>query len=152
MRPNSLPRIAGLLLTAGLFMPALAGAAETPDAPSLGDRLANAGLSLALDYTGEAAANPSGGLRQGSAYAGQVHAGVDADLERILGLDATVLHAALTRRHGRNLAADAIGNNTSVQEVYGLQNLHLLALTLEKSCSTGAWIWRRAAWWPTPLS
>ncbi|MEE3625278.1 carbohydrate porin [Nitrospirillum sp. BR 11752] len=137
MRPYSLSPIAGLLLSAGLFMPVLAGAAETPDAPALGDRLANAGLSLALDYTGEAAANPSGGLRQGSAYAGQVHAGVDADLERILGLDATVLHAALTQRHGRNLAADAIGNNTSVQEVYGLQNLHLLTLTLEKKLLDG---------------
>ncbi|ASG22382.1 OprB family porin [Nitrospirillum viridazoti] len=137
MRPYFLPRITGLLVTAGLFMHATAGAAETPGAPALGDRLANAGLSLTLDYTGEAAANPSGGLRQGSAYAGQLHAGADADLERILGLDGTVLHAALTQRHGRNLAADAIGNNTSVQEVYGLQNLHLLTLTLEKKLLDG---------------
>ncbi|MBB6254295.1 carbohydrate porin [Nitrospirillum iridis] len=139
MRKPPMPQIAGLFLTVGLFLPLWGNAAESPDpaAPALGDRLARAGLSLALDYTGEAAANPSGGLRQGSAYAGQLHAGVDVDLDRVLGLDNTLLHAALTQRHGRNLAADAIGNNTSVQEVYGLQNLHLLALTLEKKLADG---------------
>lgn len=77
------------------------------------------GLSFLMNYTGQAAANPIGGIRQGSAYAGQLFFGIDADLNRIAGIDGGSLHIAVTNRHGRNLAGDFIGNNTSVQEIFG---------------------------------
>jgi len=102
-------------------------AAKTP-----GDILYEHGISLTLTYTGEAAGNPSGGIRQGTDYTGQVYLGADVDLGRILGLQGTTVHVAITDRHGRNLAADYIGNNTSVQEVYGTQNLHLAVFTIEQ--------------------
>ncbi|WP_244480078.1 carbohydrate porin [Methylobacterium sp. Leaf465] len=77
------------------------------------------GLTLSANYTGQAAANPIGGIRQGRAYAGQLFFGIDADLDRIAGLAGGALHVAVTNRHGDNLAGDFIGNNTSVQEIYG---------------------------------
>jgi porin len=106
--------------------------AETP-----GQVLYDHGITLTLNYTGEAAANPSGGIRQGSDYTGQVYLGTDFDLSKIAGWQGATLHVAITDRHGRNLAADDIGNNTSVQEVFGTQNLHLAVLTLEQKLLGG---------------
>jgi porin len=72
-----------------------------------------------MNDTGQAAANPIGGIRQGSAYAGQLFFGVDGDLQRLAGIDGASFHIAVTNRHGRSLSNDAIGNNTSVQEIFG---------------------------------
>ena len=77
------------------------------------------GLSFLLSYTGQGAINPVGGIRQGSAWAGQLFFGIDADLNRLAGIDGGSLHIAVTNRHGRSLANDFIGNNTSVQEIFG---------------------------------
>ncbi|MER2252348.1 carbohydrate porin [Methylorubrum podarium] len=77
------------------------------------------GLSFLLNYTGQGAANPVGGIRQGAAWAGQVFFGIDGDLNRLAGIEGGSFHVAVTNRHGRSLAQDAIGNNTSVQEIYG---------------------------------
>lgn len=129
-----------LLLTAVSAL-ALGGAAQAQTAAAsnqtLGQRLYNDGVSISLNYTGEAAANPYGGNRQGSAYAGQVFLGGDFDMSKIAGLSGTTVHVAVTSRSGRNLAADDIGNNTSVQEVYGTQNVHLAYLTLEQKLLDG---------------
>jgi porin len=122
------------LIAAGVSTLALSTAAlaQTP-----GEILYNHGISLTLNYTGEAAGNPSGGIRQGSDYAGQIYLGTDFDMSKIAGLTGTTIHVAITQRHGRNLAADDIGNNTSVQEVYGTQNLHLAVLTIEQKLLDG---------------
>jgi porin len=100
--------------------------------------LLDQGITLSLSYTGEAAANPSGGVRRDAAYTGQVYLGADADLNRIIGLDGATIHFAVTNRHGQNLSAIALGNNTSVQEVYGTQNTHLAILTWEQKFANGA--------------
>lgn len=77
------------------------------------------GLALSANYTGQAAANPIGGIRQGSAYAGQLFFGIDGDLDRLAGIAGGSFHIAVTNRHGRSLSDDSIGNNTSVQEIFG---------------------------------
>ncbi|MGU3661349.1 MULTISPECIES: carbohydrate porin [unclassified Methylobacterium] len=77
------------------------------------------GLSLLANYTGQGAINPVGGLRQGAAYAGQLVLGIDGDLQRLAGIEGGAFHVAVTNRHGRSLSNDVIGNNTSVQEIYG---------------------------------
>ncbi|MCJ2135628.1 carbohydrate porin [Methylobacterium sp. J-026] len=91
------------------------------------------GITAILNYTGEFAANPKGGLRQGSDYAGQVFFGLDADLGRLAGIDGGSMHAIVTDRHGRSLSRDLIGNNTSVQEIWGGgQTVHLSSLSYEQ--------------------
>jgi porin len=90
-----------------------------PDANSVKpfQPLAGEGITL-LNYTGEAAGNVSGGLRQDAAYTGQVYLGADFDLDRIA-VKGGAIHFAVTNRHGKSLSAIALGNNTSVQEVWG---------------------------------
>jgi porin len=114
---------------------------STPPPPSLPDLkggarpfqpLADDGVTLALSYTGEAATNVSGGLRRDAAYTGQVYVGADFDLDHILGVKGGAVHLAITNRHGKSLSSIAIGNNTSVQEVFGTQNTHLAILTWEQ--------------------
>ena len=90
------------------------------------------GIAATLSYTEESAGNPVGGIRQGTAYTGQVFLGVDFDLKTLANIDGGAVHTILTDRHGRNLAADYIGNNTSVQEVYGTLNFHLAQFTYEQ--------------------
>jgi porin len=90
-----------------------------------------------LNYTGEAAANPSGGIRQGTAYAQQLLAGVDVDLGRLIGLAGGTLHVDVTHRYGNNLAVDDIGNDTSVQEIYGGQGSHLAIFSYEQRLLRG---------------
>ncbi|PTQ11690.1 carbohydrate porin [Sphingomonas oleivorans] len=115
----------------------VAGAAETlgiqPEAaPEPWQPLADKGIKLRLDYTGQAATNVSGGIRKDAAFAGQLLWGADFDMEKIAGIDGGALHFAMTQRHGKSLSRIAIGNNTSVQEIYGTQNTHLALLTWEQ--------------------
>ena len=100
--------------------------------------LADEGVTLALNYTGEAAANATGGFARKSAYTGQIYVGADLDFEKIAGIDGGSLHVAITNRHGQSLSQIAIGNNTSVQEVWGTQNTHLAILTWEQKLLGGA--------------
>jgi porin len=93
---------------------------------------ASSAFTPILTYTGEAAANPSGGIRQGTAYADQPLAGFDLDLGRLIGVSGGTLHVDVTHRDGNNLANDDIGNNTSVQEIYGGQGLHLAIFSYEQ--------------------
>ncbi|WP_156840206.1 carbohydrate porin [Novosphingobium aquimarinum] len=99
---------------------------------------AEEGITLALNYTGEAAANLSGGLKKDAAYAGQVYVGADLDMEALAGIAGATVHAAVTNRHGKSLSAVALGNNTSVQEIWGTQNTHLAILTWEQKLFDGA--------------
>lgn len=77
------------------------------------------GLAFVANHTGQSAFNPVGGIRQGSAYAGQIYFGIDGDLQRLAGIAGGSFHVAVTQRHGRSLSNDYIGNNTSVQEIFG---------------------------------
>jgi porin len=123
----------GGLALAALSTPAFAQTTtKTP-----GQILFDDGVSITLNYTGEAADNPSGGIRQGGDYAGQLYLGGDFDMSKIAGIPGMTIHLAITQRHGSNLAADDIGNNTSVQEVYGTQNTHLAVLTIEEKLLNG---------------
>ena len=82
------------------------------EAPASWQPLAEQGVTLSLSYTGEAAANVSGGLRREAAHAGQVYVGADLDLDSIIGIGGATLHFAVTNRHGKNLAAMAIDQAT----------------------------------------
>ncbi|MDP4005679.1 carbohydrate porin [Methylobacterium sp. NEAU K] len=111
----------------------LQGSSATPPAVAPGALDLGNGISMFLNYTGEFAANPSGGIRQGSAYAGQIAFGLDADLGRLAGIDGGSVHTIVTQRHGRSLAQDAIGFDGSVQEIYGGgQTAHLTMLSYEQ--------------------
>lgn len=124
-----------IALSLSLTLASNAMAQEAPVKPF--QPLADEGVTLALNYTGEAAGNVSGGLRRASAYTGQVYMGADFDMDRIAGIGGGTVHFAVTNRHGKSLSGIAIGNNTSVQEVWGTQNTHLAILTWEQKLLDG---------------
>lgn len=95
------------------------------------------GVALTAAYLGQAAGNPSGGIRQGSAYAAEIYGGLDFDLKTIAGLDGGAVHFAMIQRHGNSLSLEYIGNDTSVQQIYGRQKLRNTIFTYEQSLFGG---------------
>jgi porin len=91
----------------------------TGDWGGLRTRLADDGLTIKGQYTGEAAGNPTGGKGQGVRYAQEVMLGVDADFQKLLGIPGASGKLVLTDRAGRSLSNDKVGNIMSVQEIYG---------------------------------
>ena len=110
------------------------GTSAAPPSLSAGTYDMKNGLSFLLNYTGEFAANPSGGQKPGgNAFAGQLFIGADADFGRIANIQGLSGHFIFTDRQGTSLSARNIGNDTSVQEIYGAgQTYRLTLLTLEQ--------------------
>ncbi len=91
------------------------------------------GVTVRAGYLSESAYNPVGGLRQGTAYTHQVDAGLDLDLDKLIGLSGGKIKILFTERAGQSLAATSIGSIISVQEVFGSgQNVRLAALSYEQ--------------------
>jgi carbohydrate-selective porin OprB len=61
-------------------------------------RLVEAGVTPKARYTTDLLANPIGGARQGFAYAGNLEASLEFDLERLLGLDGSRFFVAASWR------------------------------------------------------
>lgn len=95
------------------------------------------GVALTATYLGQAAGNPSGGIRRGTAYAAQIFGGLDFDLRTIAGVDGGSVHFAMIQRHGNSLSLEYIGNDTSVQQIYGMQKLRLTIFTYEQKLANG---------------
>lgn len=83
-----------------------------------------------LGYTGEAAAIIHGGKDKGSAFAGELMVGADADLEALWGWHATTAKFAATYRHGTSLAQD-VGFKGSVQGIYGARGARLAVVSIQ---------------------
>jgi porin len=101
---------------------AVAAAGSTPFAP--------ARSGVVISYGGQAAANISGGQQAGGAYAGRVILSARFDVESTLGGE---LELMVTARHGHELSEEAIGNNTSVQEIYGPHETNLALVAYRRS-------------------
>jgi porin len=126
--------VAAATLTA---MPAFAQTVPNPAPLPAATATASSAFSPVFNYTGEAAGNPAGGLRQGTAYAQQLLAGVDVDMGRLAVAAGGTFHFDVTHRYGNSLASDDIGNDTSVQEIYGGQNWHLAIISYEQRLFKG---------------
>ncbi len=97
------------------------------------------GITFSSTYNGEFAANPSGGERQGADFTGQASFGANFDLNTLLGLQGGSVHVLFTDRAGNNLAAKAINNSVSVQQIYGDgQTYQLSLLSYEQKLFGGA--------------
>jgi porin len=102
---------------ASAVIPALAAAVALATAsPSPAPTAAP--IHLRGHFVGEAAANPTGGLQRGTAFAGEFMLGADIDFAKLTGAGGT-LHVTLTEREGSSLSTNTIGNIFTVQEIYG---------------------------------
>jgi porin len=90
-------------------------------------KLAAHGFTVNGHLTSEFAANTSGGFpiggtahERGTALSSEFGFGFDADFGKLFPKSgAGILHLLLTTRFGSNLSSEAIGNLSSVQEIYG---------------------------------
>ena len=99
----------------------------------LGKSLDDDGIYFTSKYTGQFAANPSGGERQGSAYAGDLTFGATLDLAKILNIPGGSIHILFNDRSGASLSAQTINTDLAVQNIYGAgQTWQLAILTYEQ--------------------
>jgi porin len=90
------------------------------------------GIEFALNYTTNLAGNPSGGLRQGFTYTDNIGFGVRFDLEKLIGWSGATFTVSGLDRNGTSLSQDYIGNQFTVQQVYGGQTAIFYGLYLEQ--------------------
>lgn len=137
-----------MLLLAGIagpLVPGVCGFAAADDlkvnAPPLtqmGDWLLDHGVTLSGSYTGEFGANVAGGRKSGQDYTDVIVLGADLDMAKIANIPGGTLHVVMTNRDGNNLAARAIDNSVSVQQIYGGgQTYHLTTLAWEQKLFDG---------------
>jgi porin len=81
--------------------------------------LHNIGIDVALDWVSEVAGNVSGGVKQGTTYAGQVAVQADIDWEKLAGIKGFSTHIGLVNREGASDSALFGDRLLAVQEVYG---------------------------------
>lgn len=91
----------------------------------------NNGIDPFISYVSIAASNVSGGLDQGSRYAGQLYVGVNFDLEKTLGWQGTRAKVSIANRHGRGLMNE-VGSVFEPLNLVGGQNTFLYDLSIEK--------------------
>ncbi len=106
-------------------------AAELP-VPS-GTYDAGHGFTFQFNYTGEAAGNPFGGIKQGGRYADQILLGMDVDTQKAFGVGGGVIHVLGVNRDGNEVSNSLIGNSVSFQEIFGdAETQRLVLLSYEQ--------------------
>jgi len=88
------------------------------------------GIEFSLNYTMNLAGNPSGGLRQGVTYTDNVGFGVRLDLEKLTGWQGAALTVSGLNRSGTSLSQEYLGNQFTVQQVFGGQTIMFYGLYL----------------------
>ena len=96
-------------------------------------QLQDDGITLRAHWTTESAGNVSGGHYQTARYTQQLDLGADFDLDKLWGVPDAKIQFTVTERDGRSLSNDALGNQFSVQELYGAgQNFRLAELNWQQ--------------------
>ncbi|MBN8766648.1 MAG: carbohydrate porin [Thiobacillus sp.] len=96
-------------------------------------QLEDDGIILRAHWTTESAGNVSGGHYQTARYTQQLDFGADFDLDKLWGVPNAKIQFTVTDRRGRSLSNDALGNQFSVQELYGAgQNFRLAELNWQQ--------------------
>ncbi|MBE2179727.1 MAG: carbohydrate porin [Chthoniobacterales bacterium] len=91
------------------------------------------GIEFSLSYAINLAGNPVGGLRQGCTYTDNIGFGVALDMEKLIGWQGATITVSGLDRNGTSLSQDYIGNQFTVQQVYGGQTAMLYGLYLEQA-------------------
>ncbi|WP_271617521.1 carbohydrate porin [Bradyrhizobium sp. CCBAU 51745] len=90
------------------------------------------GVKFAATYIGEVLGNTSGGVKQGAIYEGRLNLAVDADLDKLAGLDKLTFHANMFQIHGGGLSRDNLQNFFVVSGIEALPSTRLYEAYFEK--------------------
>jgi porin len=101
-------------------------------------RIKAAGVTPRASYTTDLLANPVGGAKQGFAYAGELDASLEFDLETLLGLKDSTFSIAAAWNSGRDLSGRKIENLFTVSQVFGGQSVRLARMYFRQELFEGA--------------
>ena len=104
----------------------------TADWGGLRNTLYDDGVSIFANYTNNIAGNPVGGKSAGFTYCDNITFGLDLDLEKIIGWKGGHLTVSGLNRDGSNLSQKNIGNQFTVQQVFGGSAVMFYALYLDQ--------------------
>ncbi|MBJ7259806.1 MAG: carbohydrate porin [Chthoniobacterales bacterium] len=88
------------------------------------------GIEFSGTYTTDLAGNPIGGMEQGFTYTDNIAFGLKFDLEKLVGWRGATFTIAATDRNGTSLSQNHIGNQFTVQQIFGGQTIILTGLHL----------------------
>jgi len=90
------------------------------------------GVSIFANYTNNIAGNPVGGKSAGFTYCDNIGFGLDLDLGKLIGWKGGSLTVSGLNRDGSNLSEKNIGNQFTVQQVFGGSAVMFYALYLDQ--------------------
>jgi porin len=96
------------------------------------DKLEDQGITFSLHYTTDIGGNPTGGLKQTSAYSGFLNLTLALDFEKLASLEGWALTITNYLASGSNLS-EAIGNHFGVQEIYAPGSYYFGQFDLSKT-------------------
>ncbi|HBP87365.1 MAG TPA: carbohydrate porin [Nitrospirales bacterium] len=96
------------------------------------DSLEDSGVRPFIVYDSIFAANVSGGIESDKDFVGQVYAGLEMDLERLLGLNGMTFKVSYVNRHGDSIG-ESVGGIYNPMAIFGGQTNYLYDFRLEKS-------------------
>ena len=90
------------------------------------------GIKFAVTYIGEVLGNPSGGAKQRAVYEDRINFAVDADLQKLFGLNGLAFHANIFQIDGGGLSRGALLNLLDVSAIEALPTTRLYEIWFEK--------------------
>jgi len=90
------------------------------------------GIKFALTYIGEVLGNPTGGAKQSAIYEDRINFAVDADLQKLFGLNGLTFHANMFRIDGGGLSRGAVLNLLDVSGIEALPTTRLYEAWFEQ--------------------
>ena len=94
--------------------------------------LDDSGVEISASYTNNIAGNPVGGKSAGFTYTDNVSFGLELNFEELIGWKGLTIDVSGLNRAGSSLSQDNIGNQFTVQQVYGGQTVMFYALLFEQ--------------------
>jgi len=94
--------------------------------------LDDSGVEVSASYTNNIAGNPVGGTSAGFTYTDNISFGLELDFEKLIGWKDLTLNVSGLNRAGSSLSQDYVGNQFTVQQVYGGQTAMFYALFLRQ--------------------
>lgn len=95
--------------------------------------LDDAGVEISATYTNNIAGNVTGGLSRGFTYADNFSFGVELDMQKLVNWQGAKITVSGLNRDGNSLSQRNIGNQFTVQQVYGGSAVMFYGLILEQS-------------------
>lgn len=108
------------------------GEALLGDFWGLRNMIDDAGVDITATYANNIAGNVTGGKSRGFTYADNLLFGVELDMDKLIGWDGLSIVVSGLNRNGTSLSQDYIGNQFTVQQIYGGSAVMFYALYFDQ--------------------